>query len=162
MIYEDYESGVFLIQQNSEMSLISSFCFSSSSVTAMAAFRFAPPSFSSFDHFAKFHQKASILKKPISIIHFPNPGSISISDKRVWTTASDTGSSLNLPSESSSDPVSVENLPKESKLQERLEQKLKMKLAKKIRLRRKRLVQKRHLRKKGRWPPSKMKKNQNV
>lgn len=111
---------------------------------------------------AKFHQKASILKKPISIIHFPNPGSISISDKRVWTTASDTGSSLNLPSESSSDPVSVENLPKESKLQERLEQKLKMKLAKKIRLRRKRLVQKRHLRKKGRWPPSKMKKNQNV
>jgi hypothetical protein len=36
------------------------------------------------------------------------------------------------------------------------------KLAKKAELKRKRLVRKRHLRKKGRWPPSKMKKNQNV
>ncbi|KAK9054856.1 hypothetical protein SSX86_025935 [Deinandra increscens subsp. villosa] len=54
--------------------------------------------------------------------------------------------------------LSVEKLPLESKL----EQKMKMKLAKKIRLRRKRLVRKRHLRKKGRWPPSKMKKNKNV
>ncbi|XP_050231474.1 50S ribosomal protein 5, chloroplastic [Mercurialis annua] len=59
-------------------------------------------------------------------------------------------------------PVAVGKLPLESKLQERAEQKLKMKLAKKIRLRRKRLVQKRRLRKKGRWPPSKMKKLKNV
>ena len=52
--------------------------------------------------------------------------------------------------------------PLESKLQEREEQKMRMKLAKKIRLRRKRLVQKRRMRKKGRWPPSKMKKLKNV
>ncbi|XP_023518173.1 50S ribosomal protein 5, chloroplastic [Cucurbita pepo subsp. pepo] len=58
--------------------------------------------------------------------------------------------------------VPVDKLPLESKLQEREEQKARMKLAKKIRLRRKRLVQKRHLRKKGRWPPSKMKKLKNV
>ncbi|KAL3357349.1 hypothetical protein AABB24_017843 [Solanum stoloniferum] len=64
--------------------------------------------------------------------------------------------------EKNEESVPVENLPLESKLQEKLEQKMKMKLAKKIRLRRKRLVRKRHLRKKGRWPPSKMKKNKNV
>lgn len=64
--------------------------------------------------------------------------------------------------EKSEENVPVENLPLESKLQQKLEQKMKMKLAKKIRLRRKRLVRKRHLRKKGRWPPSKMKKNKNV
>ncbi|KAI9121342.1 hypothetical protein K1719_008375 [Acacia pycnantha] len=58
--------------------------------------------------------------------------------------------------------VAVDKLPLESKLQERQEQKLRMKLAKKIRLRRKRLVRKRRLRKKGRWPPSKMKKLKNV
>ncbi|KAK1318247.1 hypothetical protein QJS10_CPB04g00535 [Acorus calamus] len=71
--------------------------------------------------------------------------------------------SLDLPSEGGSEEVvSVENLPLESKKQMILEQRLKMKLAKKLRLRRKRLVRKRHLRKKGRWPPSKMKKNKNV
>ncbi|XP_055809100.1 50S ribosomal protein 5 alpha, chloroplastic-like [Solanum dulcamara] len=64
--------------------------------------------------------------------------------------------------EKNEESVPVENLPLESKLQQKLEQKMKMKLAKKIRLRRKRLVRKRHLRKKGRWPPSKMKKNKNV
>lgn len=61
-----------------------------------------------------------------------------------------------------SDVVPVDKLPLESKLKEREEQRLKMKLAKKIRLRRKRLVQKRRLRKKGNWPPSKMKKLKNV
>ncbi|KAJ8534124.1 hypothetical protein K7X08_007448 [Anisodus acutangulus] len=64
--------------------------------------------------------------------------------------------------EKNEESVSFENLPLESKLQQMAEQKMKMKLAKKIRLRRKRLVRKRHLRKKGRWPPSKMKKNKNV
>ncbi|OIS97714.1 PREDICTED: 50S ribosomal protein 5, chloroplastic [Nicotiana attenuata] len=64
--------------------------------------------------------------------------------------------------ENNEESVPVENLPLESKLQQKLDQKMKMKLAKKIRLRRKRLVRKRHLRKKGRWPPSKMKKNKNV
>jgi 50S ribosomal protein 5 len=54
--------------------------------------------------------------------------------------------------ESKEEVVPVEKLPLESKLQERMEQKLRMKLAKKIRLRRK----------KGRWPPSKMKKLKNV
>lgn len=58
--------------------------------------------------------------------------------------------------------VAVDKLPLESKLKEREEQKLRMKLAKKIRLRRKRLVNKRKLRKKGNWPPSKMKKLKNV
>lgn len=58
--------------------------------------------------------------------------------------------------------VEVQNLPLESKLELELERKMKMKIAKKIRLRRKRLVRKRQLRKKGRWPPSKMKKNKNI
>ncbi|KAJ4885124.1 hypothetical protein Rs2_35217 [Raphanus sativus] len=61
--------------------------------------------------------------------------------------------------------VSVDKLPLESKEAKEkllLEQRMKMKLAKKIRLRRKRLVRKRKLRKKGRWPPSKMKKLKNV
>ncbi|KAG6522719.1 hypothetical protein ZIOFF_019870 [Zingiber officinale] len=55
--------------------------------------------------------------------------------------------------------VSVENLPLESKLQMKLEQKLRiMKLTKRIRLRKKRLLRKQRMRKNGRWPPSKMKK----
>lgn len=61
--------------------------------------------------------------------------------------------------------VPVDKLPlesKEAKEKMLLEQRMKMKLAKKIRLRRKRLVRKRKLRKKGRWPPSKMKKLKNV
>ena len=66
------------------------------------------------------------------------------------------------PVESKEEVVSVDKLPVESKLQEREEQKLKMKLARKIRLRRNRLVRKRRMRKKGRWPPSKMKKLKNV
>ncbi|XP_058210191.1 large ribosomal subunit protein cL37 [Rhododendron vialii] len=66
------------------------------------------------------------------------------------------------PSEGEKTDIPVEDLPLESKQQLLLEQRLRMKLAKKIRLRRKRLVMKRRLRKKGRWPPSKMKKNKNV
>ncbi|KAG5252592.1 hypothetical protein OIU78_020054 [Salix suchowensis] len=66
------------------------------------------------------------------------------------------------PVESKEEVVSVDKLPLESKLQEREEQKMKMKLARKIRLRRNRLVRKRRMRKKGRWPPSKMKKLKNV
>jgi len=65
-------------------------------------------------------------------------------------------------SKKESDDVSVEKLPLESKLKEKEEKRLKMKLARKIRLRRKRLVQKRRLRKKGNWPPSKMKKLKSV
>ncbi|KAJ8635297.1 hypothetical protein MRB53_009564 [Persea americana] len=64
--------------------------------------------------------------------------------------------------EKSEKPVSVENLPLESKAQMMLEQKQKMKIAKKIRLKRKRLLRKRRMRKKGRWPPSKMRKLKNV
>ncbi|KAJ4706746.1 50S ribosomal protein 5, chloroplastic [Melia azedarach] len=66
------------------------------------------------------------------------------------------------PSNSTEEVVPVDKLPLESKAQERLDQKMRMKLAKKIRLRRKRLVRKRRMRKKGRWPPSKMKKLKNV
>ncbi|KAG2252143.1 hypothetical protein Bca52824_082279 [Brassica carinata] len=61
--------------------------------------------------------------------------------------------------------VPVDKLPlesKEAKEKQLLEQRIKMKLAKKIWLHRKRLVRKRKLRKKGRWPPSKMKKLKNV
>ncbi|KAF3521550.1 hypothetical protein F2Q69_00049214, partial [Brassica cretica] len=61
--------------------------------------------------------------------------------------------------------VPVDKLPlesKEAKEKQLLEQRMKMKLAKKIWLHRKRLVRKRKLRKKGRWPPSKMKKLKNV
>ncbi|KAI4325603.1 hypothetical protein MLD38_030985 [Melastoma candidum] len=58
--------------------------------------------------------------------------------------------------------VPVEKLPLESKVKEMTEQRLRMRMAKKIRLRRKRLLRKRKLRKKGRWPPSKMKKLKNV
>ncbi|TMW90308.1 50S ribosomal protein 5 alpha, chloroplastic [Solanum pennellii] len=72
----------------------------------------------------------------------------------------DSGDSDNL--ESDEESLSFDNLPLESKLQLKLEQKMKMKLAKNIRLRRKKLVRKRRLRKKGRWPPSKLKKNKNV
>ncbi|XP_048563281.1 50S ribosomal protein 5, chloroplastic [Triticum urartu] len=58
--------------------------------------------------------------------------------------------------------ASIEDMPFESKQQMILEQRARMKVAKKLRQRRKRLVQKRRLRKKGRWPPSKMKKLKNV
>ncbi|KAF6163860.1 hypothetical protein GIB67_024715, partial [Kingdonia uniflora] len=64
--------------------------------------------------------------------------------------------------ETKEETVAVENLPLESKLQEKLEQKVRMKLAKKLRLRRARLMRKRKMRKQGRWPPSKMRKNKNV
>lgn len=66
------------------------------------------------------------------------------------------------PSDGKEEVVPVDKLPLESKMQERMDQKMRMKLAKKIRLKRKRLVRKRQLRKKGRWPPSKMKKLKNV
>lgn len=58
--------------------------------------------------------------------------------------------------------VSIETMPLETKQKMIMEQRAKMKLAKKLRQRRRRLVQKRRLRKKGRWPPSKMKKLKNV
>ncbi|XP_054802491.1 50S ribosomal protein 5, chloroplastic [Prosopis cineraria] len=80
------------------------------------------------------------------------------SDAAAESSAADVGS----PPEGKEEVVPVDKLPLESKLQERQEQRLRMKLAKKIRLRRKRLVRKRRLRKKGRWPPSKMKKLKNV
>ncbi|WVZ71570.1 hypothetical protein U9M48_020142 [Paspalum notatum var. saurae] len=56
----------------------------------------------------------------------------------------------------------IEEMPFESKQKMIMEQRARMKLAKKLRQRRKRLVRKRKLRKKGRWPPSKMKKLKNV
>ncbi|GJN31905.1 hypothetical protein PR202_gb20360 [Eleusine coracana subsp. coracana] len=58
--------------------------------------------------------------------------------------------------------VKIEEMPLESKQKMIAEQRARMKLAKKLRQRRKRLVRKRRLRKKGRWPPSKMKKLKNV
>jgi 50S ribosomal protein 5 len=58
--------------------------------------------------------------------------------------------------------MSMEDMPLESKQQMILEQRAKMKVAKKLRQRRRRLLQKRKLRKKGSWPPSKMKKLKNI
>ncbi|XP_052880007.1 50S ribosomal protein 5, chloroplastic-like [Gossypium arboreum] len=71
-------------------------------------------------------------------------------------------SEAQLPEETKKEALPVEQLPLESKMQQIMEQKMKMKLAKKIRLPRKRLVCKRKMREKGRWPPSKMKKLKNV
>ncbi|XP_019186902.1 PREDICTED: 50S ribosomal protein 5 alpha, chloroplastic-like [Ipomoea nil] len=66
------------------------------------------------------------------------------------------------PSEGEEESLPFENDTLEPKLQLKLEQKMRMKVAKKISLRRKKLDRKRRLRKKGRWPPSKLKKNKNV
>ncbi|GMJ12158.1 hypothetical protein HRI_004885000 [Hibiscus trionum] len=77
-------------------------------------------------------------------------------------SASTDGGEAELPEETKKGALPVEQLPLETKTQQLMEQKMKMKLAKKIRLRRKRLVRKRKLRKKGRWPPSKMNKLKNV
>ncbi|KHG08257.1 50S ribosomal 5, chloroplastic [Gossypium arboreum] len=76
-----------------------------------------------------------------------------------WLSVS---SEAQLPEETKKEALPVEQLPLESKMQQIMEQKMKMKLAKKIRLPRKRLVCKRKMREKGRWPPSKMKKLKNV
>jgi 50S ribosomal protein 5 len=58
--------------------------------------------------------------------------------------------------------VKIDEMPLESKMKMIAGQRARMKLAKKLRHLRKRLVRKRRLRKKGRWPPSKMKKLKNV
>ncbi|KAG9129065.1 hypothetical protein Leryth_016885 [Lithospermum erythrorhizon] len=84
---------------------------------------------------------------------------------KAYTDIDGTGSSdAETPSESEDEDenVGIMDLPLESKLQLKLEQKMKMKLPKNIRLRRKKIARKRRLRKKGRWPPSKMKENKNV
>lgn len=81
---------------------------------------------------------------------------------KVKASSASTDSEAQLPEETKKEALPVEQLPLESKMQQMMEQKMKMKLAKKIRLRRKRLDRKRKMRKKGRWPPSKMKKLKNV
>ncbi|MBA0734613.1 hypothetical protein Gogos_018513 [Gossypium gossypioides] len=80
----------------------------------------------------------------------------------VKASSASTDGEEQVPAESKKEDLPVGQLPLESKMQQMAEQKMKMKMAKKIRLRRKRLVRKRKLRKKGRWPPSKMKKLKNV
>ncbi|XP_039055453.1 50S ribosomal protein 5 alpha, chloroplastic isoform X2 [Hibiscus syriacus] len=80
----------------------------------------------------------------------------------VKASAESTDGEQQVPSETKKEDLAVGQLPLETKMQQLAEQKMRMKLAKKIRLRRKRLVRKRKLRKKGRWPPSKMKKLKNV
>ncbi|KAE8683544.1 50S ribosomal protein 5 [Hibiscus syriacus] len=69
----------------------------------------------------------------------------------VKASAESTDGEQQVPSESMKEDLGVGQLPLESKMQQLAEQKMRMKLAKKIRLRRKRLVRKRKLRKKGRW-----------
>ncbi|XP_052175858.1 50S ribosomal protein 5 alpha, chloroplastic [Diospyros lotus] len=117
--------------------------------------------------FKRLHKEFSSVHGPISLdLLQPRHKSIFFKERSpVMVKAS---SSLGVdgaadpPSEDEDNAVSVENLPLESKLQLKLEQKMRMKLAKKIRHRRKKLVRKRRMRKKGRWPPSKMSKNKNV
>ncbi|XP_014513106.1 50S ribosomal protein 5, chloroplastic [Vigna radiata var. radiata] len=96
--------------------------------------------------------------KPLNGVRITTP--IGKKGALIVSAAAD-GSSSPAESEKASG-VSAEKLPLESKVKEREEQKLRIKLAKKIRLRRKRLLRKRKLRKKGRWSPSKMKKLKNV
>ncbi|RDY09199.1 50S ribosomal protein 5, chloroplastic [Mucuna pruriens] len=110
-----------------------------------------------------------LLSKPLNGVRISTPerkkGAVIVSAAPAADSSSpEEGGSPPLPPPESEKEsgVGVEKLPLESKLKEREEQKLRMKLAKKIRLRRKRLLRKRHLRKKGKWPPSKMKKLKNV
>ncbi|KDP42466.1 hypothetical protein JCGZ_00263 [Jatropha curcas] len=97
--------------------------------------------------------------KSLKRVGFENPNLCSCKRDAIIVKAA---SSLDIDGTAPKESKEIEELPLESKLKEREEQKLKMKMAKKIRLRRKRLVRKRILRKKGRWPPSKMKKLKNV
>ncbi|KAE8684775.1 Endonuclease/exonuclease/phosphatase family protein isoform 1 [Hibiscus syriacus] len=62
------------------------------------------------------------------------------------------GGEAQLPEETKKEALTVEQQPLETKTQQLMEQKMKVKLAKKIRLRRKRLVRKRKLRKKDDGP----------
>ncbi|KAK4787689.1 hypothetical protein SAY86_011522 [Trapa natans] len=108
----------------------------------------------------------SFIMSPFSSPSRPSPLLISkrsyLCIRAVSDGAGPTAGETEPPQETKEEVVSVSKLPLESKLQERMEQKMRMKIAKKIRLRRKRLLRKRHMRKKGRWPPSKMKKLKNV
>ncbi|OIW09479.1 hypothetical protein TanjilG_23058 [Lupinus angustifolius] len=139
---------------------------SSSSILAIAT---TPVSRVHLNHIvglpAKCLRKVQIFSAPF-IVKRNNAGIVgAVGDGVDGATSSDVGGgsvSAVPASESTKEAVSVDKLPLESKLKEREEQRLRMKLAKKIRLRRKRLVRKRKLRKKGRWPPSKMKKLKNV
>ncbi|KAM7523130.1 hypothetical protein LguiA_013032 [Lonicera macranthoides] len=69
---------------------------------------------------------------------------------------------LEPPSKSDDKIVALEDLHLEPKLQLKLEQRMKMRISKKIILRSKKLVKKRGMRMKGRWPPSNMNKNKNI
>jgi 50S ribosomal protein 5 len=91
--------------------------------------------------------------------------SASFAEKRpVLVHATAEGSKAGAEQPEESKPVTkIEDMPLESKQKMIMEQRARMKLAKKLRQRRrKRLLRKRKLRKKGRWPPSKMKKLKNV
>lgn len=65
-------------------------------------------------------------------------------------------------SESDDEDLPLEKLPLDSKLQQKLEHKMRMKSWKKMRLRNKKIIRKRRMRKRGCWPPSKMKKLSNI
>ncbi|KAK8594129.1 hypothetical protein V6N13_125938 [Hibiscus sabdariffa] len=142
----------------------------------MALLAFNPlPSLSS-SPFPSFSPSLPIVVLPISrlgvkaVACHPSKCSIGaqfvLGKKRLTVTvkasAESTDGEQQVPSENKKEDLGVGQLPLESKTQQLAEQKMRMKLAKKIRLRRKRLVRKRKLRKKGRWPPSKMKKLKNV
>ncbi|KAI4300947.1 hypothetical protein L6164_034272 [Bauhinia variegata] len=117
---------------------------------------------------SRLHVKPiNLPSKPWSRVRISTPFTVERTGAVIVRVAADAGGTTSAedgdsPAESKKEDVPVDKLPLESKLKEREEQRLKMKLAKKIRLRRKRLVRKRRMRKKGRWPPSKMKKLKNV
>ncbi|KAJ6912461.1 hypothetical protein NC651_015002 [Populus alba x Populus x berolinensis] len=65
-------------------------------------------------------------------------------------------------SDDEEEDVVLDKIPLDSKLQLKLEHKMKMKFGKKIRLRRKKLDRKRGMRKRGKWPPLKANKLKNI
>ncbi|GER51945.1 50S ribosomal protein [Striga asiatica] len=142
----------------SSFSTLSSPSSSTSGVSAHPFFRFCHKSISL--HPTKAYVRTKI--RPPFILNNRGPLLVKASSDVSGTISTNLEGPPPLQSDGNEESIPVENLPLESKLQEINEQRIKMKLAKKIRLRRKRLVQKRHLRKKGRWPPSKMKKNMHV
>ncbi|XP_039055452.1 50S ribosomal protein 5 alpha, chloroplastic isoform X1 [Hibiscus syriacus] len=118
---------------------------------------FVLPSMSAFSFHSVF--SGNFHRTPLVIDLVPNKKR---SGMIVKASAESTDGEQQVPSETKKEDLAVGQLPLETKMQQLAEQKMRMKLAKKIRLRRKRLVRKRKLRKKGRWPPSKMKKLKNV
>ncbi|XP_012092542.1 50S ribosomal protein 5, chloroplastic [Jatropha curcas] len=99
------------------------------------------------------HSKSTdLLSKSLTALSFNSPMAVKALAE-IKGTGPDGGDSV---SESDEEDVPLfGDLSLDSKLQQKLEHKMKVKLAKNIKLRNKKLVRKRRMRKKGKWPPSK-------